>query len=367
MKKYILIGMSLLLLVGLLAGCSGVKQADLDAANTAKNAALSQVNTLQNQVSAANAQVSTLQNQLNTANAAQSQDDANKALVSRYYEIVNLPDLKGYEDLLAPDYKRYTSDNTPPISGDANKKRLLGFHAVFPDFQLTIEQIVAEGDLVAAHETFTGTQKAPFLGIPPTGKMVKLWDVEVFRIENGKIVEQWGGPDIFDGIQQMGAVVSAKADLDAAKAQLDADNAAKSQADANKALVQNYYKIVNTQDLNGYEDLLSADYMRHVSDNAAPLNGDANKKRMLGFHAVFPDFLLTPEEIVAEGDLVAAHCVFTGTQEAPFLGIPPTNIQIKVWSVEVFRIEDGKIVEMWGGPDVFNGLQQIGAVISAGQ
>jgi predicted ester cyclase len=151
------------------------------------------------------------------------------------------------------------------------------------------------------------------------------------------------------------------------QADLDAAKAAKSLAEANKALVRNYYAIVNTSDLKGYEDLLSPDYLRHVSDNAALLNGDANKKRMLGFHAVFPDFLLTIEEIVAEGDLVAAHCVFTGTQEAPFLGIPPTNIQIKIWSVEVFRIENGKIVEMWGGPDVFNGLQQMGAVISAGQ
>jgi predicted ester cyclase len=193
-KKYILMGISLLLIIGLLAGCSGVKQSDFDAAKAQANSLQSEVNTLQNQV--------------NTANAAQSQADANKALVQNYYKIVNTPDLNGYENLLATDYKRYISDNSPPLAADANKKRMLGFHAVFPDFLLTPEEIVAEGDLVAAHCVFTGTQKAPFLGIPPTGIQIKVWSVEVFRIENGKIVEMWGGPDVFNGLQQLGAVIS---------------------------------------------------------------------------------------------------------------------------------------------------------------
>jgi predicted ester cyclase len=86
---------------------------------------------------------------------------------------------------------------------------MLGFHAVFPDFKLTLKEIVAEGDLVAAHMTFTGTQNGPFLGIPPTGKLITIWSVEVFRIENGKVAEMWGGPDIFNGLQQLGAVISA--------------------------------------------------------------------------------------------------------------------------------------------------------------
>jgi predicted ester cyclase len=188
-RKLFLLGIALSLVVGLLASCSGAKKADLDAAK---------------------AQVTTLQSQLSAANAAKTKADANKALVRRYFEIVNLPDLKGYEELASPNYKRYVSANDPPLTIDANKKRMLGFHAVFPDdFLLTVEDMVAEGDLVAARQTFTGTQKGAFMGIPPTGIKVKIWDVEVFRIENGKIAEQWGGPDIFNSLQQTGAVISA--------------------------------------------------------------------------------------------------------------------------------------------------------------
>jgi outer membrane murein-binding lipoprotein Lpp len=80
MKKYILIGTSLLLVIGLLAGCGGVKQEDLDAANAAKNAAQAQVTTLQNEVD-------TLQNQLDAASAAQSQAEANKAIARRFAQV----------------------------------------------------------------------------------------------------------------------------------------------------------------------------------------------------------------------------------------------------------------------------------------
>jgi len=46
------------------------------------------------------------------------------------------------------------------------------------------------------------------MGIPPTGKQVTVTAVEVMRIENGKIVEQWGGADNLDLVQQLGGVVS---------------------------------------------------------------------------------------------------------------------------------------------------------------
>ena len=177
-RQWILIGTmvaALLLVVGLLAGCGGTQKAQLDAFNTAKTKA-----------------------------------EANKAVVRSYYDIVNLPDLKGYVEFLSPNYKRYLSPTAAPLTADGNKKRLAGFHTVCPDdFKLTVEDMIAEGDRVVARCTFTGTQKGTFMGIPPTGKPVKIWNVEVFRIENGKIIEQWGGPDLLDSLQQIGAVISA--------------------------------------------------------------------------------------------------------------------------------------------------------------
>ena len=52
-----------------------------------------------------------------------------------------------------------------------------------------------------------GTHQGEFLGIAPTGKEVTVSLPDMVRIENGKFVEQWGGPDLFDLIRQLGASV----------------------------------------------------------------------------------------------------------------------------------------------------------------
>ena len=66
----------------------------------------------------------------------------------------------------------------------------------------------AEGDRIAFRSTMRGTHRGEFLGIPPTGIQVTVGLLDVIRIENGKFVEQWGGPDLLDLVQQLGAEIS---------------------------------------------------------------------------------------------------------------------------------------------------------------
>ncbi len=135
--------------------------------------------------------------------------DANKALVRRYYEqVLNAGNLNVLDELLAPNYKRYLTANAAPLDAAAQKKRLAGMRAVFPDLNITLDDLIAEGDRVTARMTIRGTQKAAFMGIPPTGKQVTVSAVEVIRIENGKLVEHWGGADNMDLAQQLGGVVA---------------------------------------------------------------------------------------------------------------------------------------------------------------
>jgi len=187
-RKLFLLGIALSLVVGLLASCGGAKKADLDAAK---------------------AQVTTLQSQLSVANAAKTTADANKALVRRYYVAVNRGDPNALDELFSPNYKRYLSATAAPLTADGQKQRLAGLRAAFPDLQLTVEDIIAEGDRVAVNLTARGTHRGTFQGIAPTGKTVTVSAFEVVRIENGKLVEHWGGPDTLNLLQQLGAVISA--------------------------------------------------------------------------------------------------------------------------------------------------------------
>jgi steroid delta-isomerase-like uncharacterized protein len=76
----------------------------------------------------------------------------------------------------------------------------------------------------------------------------------------------------------------------------------------------------------------------------------------------FPDWHSTPEELVAEGDVVVERWTGRGTHQGDFQGIPPTGRRVEVPGVVFYRIRDGKIVEFRGAFDGLCLLQQLGAI-----
>ncbi len=132
----------------------------------------------------------------------------NKALVRRYIgQVLNGHRLEMLDQLVSPNYKRYLSPVAAPLNPEGQKQRLAGFFAAFPDLRCTIDDLIAEGDRVAYRLTCPVTHQGAFLGIAPTGKQVVAQAFELARVENGKLVEHWGGPDTFNLLQQLGATV----------------------------------------------------------------------------------------------------------------------------------------------------------------
>jgi len=81
--------------------------------------------------------------------------------------------------------------------------------AAFPGYEMHIEKLIAEGDLVSVIGRANGTHKGPFMNVPPTGKT---WDVPIhitYRVEGGKIVEHWMAIDTAAFMQQLGLIPSA--------------------------------------------------------------------------------------------------------------------------------------------------------------
>jgi predicted ester cyclase len=80
--------------------------------------------------------------------------------------------------------------------------------AAFPDSYLTVEDMIAEGDKVVARLTSGGTHQGAYMGIPPTGKHVKVTLIDIFRIAGGKGVEHWMEFDAMGLLQQLGVAPS---------------------------------------------------------------------------------------------------------------------------------------------------------------
>lgn len=81
-----------------------------------------------------------------------------------------------------------------------------GYFIAFPDMKITIDDMISQGDQVCARWTATATSKGPLMGIPPNGKSLRWIGTGVYRIANGKIVEQWGIDDAMGLMRQLGAI-----------------------------------------------------------------------------------------------------------------------------------------------------------------
>jgi steroid delta-isomerase-like uncharacterized protein len=138
---------------------------------------------------------------------AMSDPTTNKALVTEFIDaLFTRGDLNAVDRYLAPGFV-----NHDPFTGfapDLEGFRRIGqvFREGFPDWHSQLEALIAEGDLVTERFTARGTHRGEIMGVPPTGREVVLAGINIFRVQNGKLVERWGRTDDLGLLQQLGIV-----------------------------------------------------------------------------------------------------------------------------------------------------------------
>jgi predicted ester cyclase len=131
--------------------------------------------------------------------------EENKANSRRLAERINQGDLTVIDELCTPNH---VSHNPPTTTHgpEEYKQSFSMLLTAFPDLHLTIEDQIAEGDKVATRLTVSGTHKGEFMGIPPTGKHVKITGISISHWVDGKSDEVWINNDILGFLQQLGVV-----------------------------------------------------------------------------------------------------------------------------------------------------------------
>lgn len=139
--------------------------------------------------------------------AAKTPDVAlgNKELVRQgTEEVINRGNTSYVDEYFTGDYIHH--DGVATRNRDGFKTYFKELRDAFPDMQFRIDDEVAEGDRVLQRVTFTGTHAGPFRGLPPTGRAVSLAGFDLFRIEQGKIAEQWSVFDSAAMLDQLGVL-----------------------------------------------------------------------------------------------------------------------------------------------------------------
>ena len=131
---------------------------------------------------------------------------SNEAIYRRLIEEgFNQGNLAVADELVAPDapeHQRGGGGDGP----EGVKKTINYLRAAFPDFKITIDEVVASGDKVWARQRGGGTNLGSFAGHPPTGRKAFIDVIDVCRFEDGKMVEHWGVPDQLGMMLALGLV-----------------------------------------------------------------------------------------------------------------------------------------------------------------
>ena len=128
-----------------------------------------------------------------------------KAVEDFYEEVFHKHDLGAVDRFMRDDYIQHNADCPQGKAGFVEFHK--GFFAAMPDFRATINQMVAEGDLVFVHNTITGTHTGyGFLDYPPTDNAIRYDAVDMFRLQDGKLCEHWDVADTRALFTQVGVI-----------------------------------------------------------------------------------------------------------------------------------------------------------------
>ncbi len=140
-------------------------------------------------------------------------------------------------------------------------------------------------------------------------------------------------------------------------------------AEENKALVRRYAEeILNQKNLDLFDEIFAPDFVQYAAEPNQVSGVEDLKQFFVMMRSGFPDFQVTVEDLfAAEGDKVVLRFTFRGIHQGEFIGVSPTGNQVTMAGIDIFRIADGKIVELWNQEDVLGMMQQMGAIPEPGQ
>lgn len=129
----------------------------------------------------------------------------------------------------------------------------------------------------------------------------------------------------------------------------------------NKELFQRVFDALNDRDFDAFADTHTDDVVLHDHDEVFHGVEEAIEHERTRYDA-FPDMEYTPEDILAEENMIAGRWMVTGTHEGEIEGIKPTGETVEFPACGIMRVEEGEIAEVWLTYDRLGMLQQLGVV-----
>ncbi len=308
-----------------------------------------------------------------SAQETSAEEARNKAAVRLFKESQGTAE---HEDVLrevqSPDYVRLrsgfhhlaTNARTDPELSRAAEP----FRVAFPDRHDTIEQMIADGDRVGMLFRVEGTHEGNFFGIPATGRTINVYEIGMFRLEEGKIVEGFFMGDELGLLQQLGTGLPARSDGrfiappitddgqdgDAMFARL-MESPSDSQSYRNKLMVA---ATKATSVPQGLEPTPGRERLRAGFEHLGA-HGRANGVGDQTISRGFPDRRDKVDHVLGEADKVWMQFRLSGTNTRSIYGLSPSDARVEVPEFGLMTFEDDRWVDAWYFGDELGLLLQL--------
>jgi steroid delta-isomerase-like uncharacterized protein len=129
------------------------------------------------------------------------------AIIRRGFDALARGDLDTFAAYVAPDIVSTFVGEPEPVHGrDSYMEVAAYFLSAFPDLHTEIHDVVECGDRVTMRLTYHGTHQGEFQGVAPTGRSVAFDSIEMYRVADGQVVEEWASFDTLGLLRQIGAI-----------------------------------------------------------------------------------------------------------------------------------------------------------------
>ncbi len=312
------------------------------------------------------------------ATPALSQSETMKAA---YKEVVN-----AFETGVTDSLGKYIAENTvhhgEPIPGITStglqhlKDIIAMYHAAFSDIKMNSHHVVADGDFLIAHLTWSGNNTGSFMGMPATNKAVSNVDfIDILRVENGKFAEHWEVGDNLGMMTQLGVIPQqGTAPAAVQHPAYDWNVAVTSDSARTAQMKAGYYAVISmiqAGDLSTLDQYVAAECTEHAQMPGVTWSAgiEGVKQAMTMFKQVYPDLKITVDHLAAEGDILIAHIWVEGTYSGniPTLPVAAKGKVVKFADVDIVKFNaEGKATDHWEVGDHYTEMVQLGVLPAPG-
>jgi steroid delta-isomerase-like uncharacterized protein len=305
-------------------------------------------------------------------------------------DFIDGKNLNAVDNYLAPNFLHHDlapGEKTLYQTGRNGTKNFFG-SVVFPafsNFSTSFEDVLGEKDLVAGRWRQSVRQTGAWLGRAPSNKQTSIGGISIVRIRSNVIVEEW---EVQDAVALLVAfnVICPPKPLEKGNrfpasgptpsiggkvltggpllqfAPDGCDEPTRSLDEAKAVAGQFVTQVFHAGNVAAVDRVLAPTFVDHDLLDGQTSGPEGVKQFVTQFKYAFPDSSFIPDIALAEGDLVVIRWTAHGTQKNTFLGVPASGRSISVAGINMYRIQNQKIVEKWGNWPLAETLQQLGSI-----